>query len=1514
MVLVGVSCGAPQEVARPEPTSEPTDGWADVVVEGGLGRALQPVLASHDATHTEPESATPRSPGAIDVLIGRAGDGRELSEEARALPVVRGWGEDEYEYEEEERAAGSSTRRTPRGLHVVLDVPYESWSGDGTFVHLTAFSPTMQPASGAEVYLDGRLVGFTEEHGTLAFRRQPRHSNESAEGTLRIRWRGHEREVSYEANARTPSFEQRTVYAYTDRGVYEPGQAVEVRAIAWQLRGEYRPVRDATLTLELLDPGGRVVGGGPLSTDRFGVGSSTLPLPTHAEEGPYTLVASIGEERAESRLIVQRFVAPAIEIRHDLPRFLTPHVAALRPSIQLGYFDGGTFERGTLRGVVKLRDRELARVEQDVVGAGPHVLAIDEARMRLVHAVAREGDLVEVALTVTDASGRSDTVRRFMQYTRNPYVAVLELDRTRYAPGEPVNVMLRLVDLDGVPVRDREVELTLPHGRPAGWRGTDREVEAAMERGDDRPPRTLTARTDDGGVARFRFAMPRLHEDLDDPSLEARIDDVADAIASGALPMSEPLPMRSAVDDTVVRAGSDVEVEVLFPRDARPLERVVHADVVDSSGAIIHAALVPIVNGRAVGRIRAPSWGSMLLTLYCVGRRGSEIGLMSNGQNLVVHPGERIRVRLSGLPEQARPGEHVRGSVRVEGLDGSPRDASVGLAVVDSAVISLLDPLERAPFDRFYNPERKVLATTGAQTLTWPMVNRTFGDARIDIAWPETFGWHGGPLVRPRPPRRARSSPSMAAESLDGLGSGSGYGSGYGMGGGGTGEGTIGLGNLGTIGHGAGRRSGRGAPAEGESEAPPPTTLVLRTRFDETALWAPARLTRDGQVDFELDLPDAITSQRFTVVASDTEGGIATSHVDLPVRQSMYVRSDLPAVLVEGDRVRVGVAVRNLEDASTSARVTLRSPDLEVEGGEATVEVPAQGTAVAWMHVRARRPGTARFELAAEARGLRDVEQRTLWVAPSGEPVAEESTGVVEGRWSSRFTLDARDRHHAVTLALTMPSAAVALDDVERLLADGYFGPDPAASRALAATAAYAYLERAGGLDDERRRRHRARLAELTSAILLGQRADGGWGWYWSGGDSVSYITVHAMHALIELRSLGFPVPDAALIAGRTYLLRSTDTSSRLDAAALAPWEAGGARARTQITAEMAHVLARLPAALRDGDPQLVHVTTSLLDELERADVDPLTLAHVVGAVHHLGLANGVDGLPERLRGAVQRLARIRDTVHWEPGWFDAWGGTVEAAAVTLEVLAAIDEPAYESARQDAVRFLLSTRGSFGRWHNARGTAWAIRALTLVDPGVRDDGGTLQVLVDGREVRSARIDARDPYTTSLALRRIELDALAPGEHEVEVRYDGRMRPRVALRVERWTDAAPGAPSPLTIERSLPSELRRGAPTPITLRIASESDAGPLVIELPLAPGLVLDEASVEPLRAAGTLLDARREGSGWVLGLPAGARHELALRVIGERTGELTWPAARVRSALGDEALGRSNQARLTVR
>jgi len=1497
--------------------------YADVVVdvesrpewrslrEPPRGEADEP-SASPDAA-VDGGDAGPPIPevGAVEILIGTEGDRRELP--AEAIDRFDGGFSGVFV------RAGETP---PRRLHVVLDAPYQSWADEGTFVHLVVLTPELRPAAGAEIYLFGRLIGIADEHGAFAFRRAPTPGGmDGGQGLIVARHEGLTRRVRYDAGARTSSFEAVTIYAYTDRGIYEPGDTALMRAVAWRLRGEYVPLAGRPLEIELVADDERIVSGAVASTDDWGVAELALPIPATLTDGPYRLRVRSGEETAESRLVVQHFVAPVIEMDHDLPRYLARTREELAARVSLRYFAGGVFEAGHLALVAKQGETELARVERDVTGPGPHELRFDASTLagivRALGGTARDARrTLALDLTASDASGRTDTIHRFVDVVPNPYLVAVELDRTRYQVGDPVNVMVRATERDGVPVRDRAVSLAI---------GTTQR---------------LTATTDASGVARFTFPMIGTSAPL-----RAYLDDVREPVGEAELPSPVRIPMLSAVPSTVVPSGTAIDVRVVFPSDVLPVETVVHADVVDSSGAIIHSSLVPIsqVGGRPEARstVTASSWGSMLLTLWCVARRGDAVGVVTDGQSLVVTPGETLTVTLGGLPEQAGPGDEIEASVEVRNARGELSDAVLGVSLSDRAVLSLLDPFERAPVDRFYNPERKVLASTGAQTLTWPWVSRTWGEDRVDIGWPGTFGFHAG---RESPPSVVEPSQLETFDALplyggggmwalgalmgDQIGANFGFGGlgliGTGMGGGGTGEGTIGLGNLGTIGHGAGTGTGSGYGSgagrlggrdDGDEQPPAaqPTTIVLRTNHDETSLWLPRLVAEGGRATVRARLPDSITEEELNVLATDRAGGVALARIRVPIAQEVFARSDFPAQLTEGEVVHVTVAAENHGAAARDVTVVLEalpqtaaSPgELQVVGQPVTARVAPGGTVTADFRVTVDRPGRARYAVRATAGELEDIDERDVFIAPAGAPEIEPRVGMLDTRgvYRTSLELDGADHHREIRLGVTFPTVAPAIAGLETLYSEGTWGPDPASSQVMGAAALYRYLVLSDRFEPNRDAALVGRLHEAAARLTHAQGFDGGFGWYWSEGASAPFITVHVLEAMLELRDVGFFEDDLAIRRAAAYLVSTLREHGPLAASEVAPWEGSDPWISISATVEALHAIAR---ALPEHDSLFAIVRDELApprirEVLDAPDPSPLALAHAVAAGMWLGILDRDD-----VRAAVPRLAEIRDITHWEPGWFDAWGGTVEAAATTLEVLDAlrtsqddafvgfVPHATFESAARDAIRFILHTRGSFGAWHNTRATAWAIRALTRVPPGDPEDHGTLRVLVDGEERHAIEVSASDLFASALRLRELDLSGLDHGRHEVEVRYDGRSRPRVELEVRRWRGSgrveAPPEAARLDVQRSGTCEAMEidecvVVTLPAELRF-------PALVEQPIGATVEVDRRELELLRSRGTV--AWYEVSGGVLRVVVPTRAPaLRLPLLHSHSGRSLLPPAR---------------------
>src|SRR5687767_10374120 len=299
-------------------------------------------------------------------------------------------------------------------LLVVIDTPYEIWSGQGTLVHVAAYKPDFSPAKNATVYLGTKAVALTDDTGTAVFRHFPRKDDGQASGdaTVRVVQQGETAlfsgAVGFNSLRRTESFETAQLFVYTDRGVYNPGQAIRIRAIAWKLKGDYGPLAGKPVELTLLDDKRRIVGGQTLTTDAYGVVTLTIPLPQSIAEGHYLLAAQFENAREETKLRVERVVPPAIEIVHDLKRYFTPNQDALVFNVTVKTLSGGHLRSGKLEAKLEHNGAVLFTESREVSGAEKYAFALEGKPIQSLRERAKEGDRFQVVLTATDGAGRSD--------------------------------------------------------------------------------------------------------------------------------------------------------------------------------------------------------------------------------------------------------------------------------------------------------------------------------------------------------------------------------------------------------------------------------------------------------------------------------------------------------------------------------------------------------------------------------------------------------------------------------------------------------------------------------------------------------------------------------------------------------------------------------------------------------------------------------------------------------------------------------------------------------------------------------------------------------------------------------------------------------------------------------------------------------------------------------------------------------------------------------------------------
>jgi uncharacterized protein YfaS (alpha-2-macroglobulin family) len=1399
----------------------------------------------------------------------------------------------------------------PTPLFVVVDTPYEIWSGQGTYLHVAVYDEAFAPVNGATVYLGTKPVGMTDEKGTVVVRNIPRQSDDA--GDVSEQWlravlvrdgKTSIGEVPFSSYARTPSFESDRLFVYTDRGVYNPGQPILLRVIGWELKGDYKPLVDKEVEIMLLDSRGHVVAGAKPQTDAFGAASLSLPLPDRMPEGNYTLAAQIGQERAQARLRIERITPPSIDIEHTLRRYFTRSEKSLDFTVTLKSFSGAALHNGQLQVTVQHNNQILIDEKRAIDGSESYAFSFADKPIASLKEQLHEGEHFSVVITATDNAGRSDSVRRDLQFVTNPYTAVIEFDKNEYTIGEQVQVQVKLVDIEGVPVRNRQVRL---------------EVEGA------KTPKPVN--TDANGVALFRLIARSPEDGI---LVSAFLSDVDKALAQSSATVLERKAMTSKVEQPVVHERRRVSIQVNIQSGYEPTEQFVHGDVVDSSGALVSAFLVPITHegSRTVARgdFVAPTWGTMLLTLFCAAKKpGSHsapsrfnVGLLVEGQQITVHPDRALKVELRGLPEQAKPGQSLSVEARITDPRGRKVDAEVGASVVDAAVLSLLNPLETTPEDRFYDPELKVLSNTGSEILTWPVVSRNWGLNLRDIALP--------PFDFDQPDDRAEFSSRGHA----GVGYGYGAVGSFGAGGYGTGAGSssssvsyesVGVGNLGAamdlaasgppgkvsmspssdapsaakdvgVNHGVG--AGTGALAGRSAE--PAVQITIRTRFPETALWLPEAQTKDGTLRFNVTLPDAVTHQAITLVASDKHGGIGMSRHDLPVKQEVSARSDLPASLTSGDEVEVRASLLNLGEQPRKATLRLSSSALEVIGPDSrSVEAPPHLAVSASFRVRASKVGAAPFTLTAEGPGFSDTEQRTLTVLPRGPFATQEHRGTLSRTQTFEKTIEIGSTEDVdATLSLSFPTAATLLSAfTNRDLSPWMLLEEPGAG-AVIAYQVERVLTQMKKLTPERRTKLQQAYAEDAALLASSALADGSYA-YARTGEASTYLTAKALAGLSALQKAGQPVDMTRLQQAVTALFASQTADGLFDTSDVAFWEGDTLKRREALSAEIYRTICEagpgaVPSQLRS---KLEALGTRMMTLAESSD-DPLTAADAALGQHACTwLPNQATISDDRI---VSHLIQLRRTGHWEPSWFNAYGGTLEATAAVVEVLAR--DPVKNAAElRESAQYLLGTRSGFGNWRNGAGTVAVLRALAAfpsLDPEVRSQ---VRVEVNGHEVTHVDLPAGDPFDAALPLTHLSLThALKPGNNVVKVSYDGALQ--VPLLLEERRQVPRASSEHFEVARVVKAnEVHAGDETEVELVVSAKQAMHRVAIEEPVPANAAIDPHSLDELQKQGAILEYRLDEHQVVLYLrDLGPKQvQLHYRLFASRSGRADWAPTRVR-------------------
>jgi uncharacterized protein YfaS (alpha-2-macroglobulin family) len=1171
-----------------------------------------------------------------------------------------------------------------------------------------------------------------------------------------------------------------SIYAFTDRPAYRPGETVQWKIIA-RTRSEdvWATPSGQRIAYEITSPRGEKVASGEAKLNAFGSFWASLPLTESMPLGEYRVDFKVlGKEDELGQATLFRLE------EYKLPEFLVRVSTAEKKLYRLGetieatieaeYYFGGPVANATVEAVIYrepfyrywfpwrkypwyYEDNSNRSTENVFRRETLKTDANGRAVVRIETTADGNDTRFRIEARVVDASRREVRGEGKVAVTRQRYSVIAHPEHYLIQPGDPVDIELKALDANDQPVQTT--------GRVKVIRREWRHKERVYA---DEEMLETSVTTNASGEATFTFTPRRegyytvrwTSEDRD-PKQPLRARDivttetsvwVADRSTRDVGYLASGLEV--IVDKDTLRAGETAAVMVVSPMSGRWV-------VLNTAGSDILDTQVLHLDGTAkLVRIPIDSRHSPNFSVTATSVLNREIA--TDTERVVVPPVEHfIDVEVKSDREQYQPREEGTVTVTTRDADGKPVAAEVALSISDEAVTAIQKDPAGDPRQFFFGDTRpEVLVVSGslhAQQYV-RLVPGKMKDQLIDDRYMERDGVESGVeagvkggviggvvggipggvadqtvmrSVAPAPPPPSMASPVAQAEMITV-----------------TSQAAI----------GDARKAGNGQGVD----------VQVRSDFRSTAFWQPDVVTdASGVAKVKFKYPEALTTWRAIARAATagTQFGMGSSSAK--TNMPLIVRLQSPRFFVAGDRSTVSAVINNNTDEAMRVE-----PKLEVEGltlnmtTNSPLTVPAHGEARYDWSVVADRPGQAKLRVSGRGAQYGDAMERAFTVYEHGIDKLIARSGKMRGS-EATVRLDLPRERRATDLVVQVaPSLAVTMLDALPYLVDYPYGcTEQTMSRFLPA-AIVAKTLNAMGLDARKRI---PKLDDVTKASIARlydfQHEDEGWGW-WKEGESDAFMTAYVVWGFAIARDAGMKIDQERIENGSDWL--DDHLSEYADDWNQQAW--------------MLH-------AMSAWDKAPSTASTKAFDNVwaHRDRLTSYSRALLALAAHRYGMNERTAVLVRNLENGAKldrdtSTAESMSTVHWgeDRFWWRWHDGPVETTAFVLQALVTID-PKHKYV-EPAMNWLVKNRRG-AQWSNTRDTAITVLAL---NDYLRASGETVrdvdyEVSVNGKVIATKSIKAKDildapsrfsvdPSIVNETSQEIHIRASAPLYFSAEARF------------------------------------------------------------------------------------------------------------------------------------------------
>ncbi|WP_377297240.1 alpha-2-macroglobulin family protein [Rhizobium sp. SGZ-381] len=293
----------------------------------------------------------------------------------------------------------------------------------------------------------------------------------------------------------------------------------------------------------------------------------------------------------------------------------------------------------------------------------------------------------------------------------------------------------------------------------------------------------------------------------------------------------------------------------------------------------------------------------------------------------------------------------------------------------------------------------------------------------------------------------------------------------------------------------------------------------------------PVKLDAEGKAKVSFDIPQFNGTARVMAVAW-TKSGIGHGTKDVVIRDPLVVTASLPRFLAPGDTANLRLDIANTDAPAGKYRLSVTSNEaVSIDTPATAVRLDAGAKQTVTLQVKGEKPGDGKVTLTLDGEGLPKLTQGLdLPVRPGVLPVTERRVLALAPGQSltvdGNLLADAELAGASVALNVTrsaefdVPALLMALDRYP------YGCAEQTTSRAIPLLY-LSELNRQNGIDDDAA--VKKRVQDAIYRVLSYQSSSGSFG-LWGPGGGDRWLDAYVSDFLTRAREQGFDVPEKALV------------------------------------------------------------------------------------------------------------------------------------------------------------------------------------------------------------------------------------------------------------------------------------------------------------------------------------------------------------------------------------------------